>query len=135
MAGVVVSAATESAQTGGADATSVAAAPDAATPKPMPQPDVIFYGRVERNGTPLESGTLTAILPRTGGGLGTVTTYIAPIAGTSYNYALDVPVGYYDSGDTNYAADSIRLGETVRFTVDGVPALLKTADGVTYNEY
>ena len=87
----------------------------------MPQPDVMFYGVALRDGTPLTSGTLTAILPR----LGTITTQIAPIAGTKYNYALPVPLGYYDPTDTNYAADSARLGETVRFTVNGVPALLK----------
>jgi hypothetical protein len=101
----------------------------------MPQPDVIFYGTVARDGKPLERGTLTAILPRAAGGVGTFSATIAPIRGTSFNYALALPMAQYDDGDTNYALDALRLGETVRFTVDGVPALLKTPDGLTFNEY
>jgi len=107
------------------------AAAAALAPNPMPQPDALLYGVALRDGTPLASGTLTAILPR----LGTVTTEIAPIAGTSYNYALPVPLGYYDPGDTNFATDSARVGETVRFTVNGVPALLKDSAGVSYQAY
>ena len=67
----------------------------ALAPNPMPQPDALFYGVALRDGTPLTSGTLTAILPRGG----TVTTEIAPITGTTYNYALPVPLGYYDTAD------------------------------------
>jgi hypothetical protein len=102
-----------------------------ASPNPMPQPDALFYGVALRDGAPLTSGVLTAILPR----LGTVTTQIAPITGTGYNYALPVPLGYYAAGDTNYAAESARVGETVRFTVNGVPAQLKSSAGVSYQAY
>ena len=58
-----------------------------------------------------------------------MTTEIAPITGTTYNYALAIPLAYYDTSDTNYATGSARLGETIRFTVNGVPALLKDTDG------
>ena len=58
----------------------------------MPQPDALFYGVALRDGTPLASGTLTAILPRGD----TVTVEIAPITGTPYNYELAVPLAYYD---------------------------------------
>jgi hypothetical protein len=103
----------------------------ALAPNPMPQPHATFYGVALRDGTPMTSGTLTAILPR----LGTVTTAIGPIAGTGYNYALPVPLGYYDPTDTNYAASSARLGETVRFSVNGVPAVLKDSTGASYQAY
>ena len=49
----------------------------ALAPNPMPQPDAMFYGVALRDGTPLASGTLTAILPRGD----TVTAHIAPITG------------------------------------------------------
>lgn len=102
-----------------------------ATANAMPQPDALFYGVALRDGTPLASGTLTAVLPRGG----TVTTEIAPIAGTSYNYALPVPLGFYDEGDTNYDINSARVNELVRFTIDGVPALLYDATGINYQAY
>ena len=65
----------------------------AVAPRPKPQPDVLFYGVALRDGTPLASGTLTAILPRGD----TVTAEIAPITGTPYNYALAIPLSYYDT--------------------------------------
>ncbi len=121
---------TAASEPGGETAAVQPAAP-ALAPNPMPQPDVLFYGVALRDGTPLASGTLTAILPR----LGTVTTDIGPIAGTRYNYVLSVPLSSYDTSDTNYAVESARVGETVRFTINGVPALLYDATGINYQAY
>jgi hypothetical protein len=104
---------------------------DAAAAVPMPQPDAIFYGIALRDGTPLKSGTLTAILPRGD----TVQTEIAPITGTRYNYALSVPLGYYDSTDTSYATGFARVGEEISFKINGVPALLTNAEGENYQAY
>ena len=67
-------------------------------PNPMPQPDALFYGVALRDGTPLTSGTLTAVLPR----VGTIRPQIAPITGTTYNYAIAIPLDYYDPDETNY---------------------------------
>ncbi len=103
----------------------------AADPKAMPQPDALFYGVALRDGAAMESGTLTAILPRGG----VVTTEIAPITGTSYNYALAVPLSYYDPGVTPTAVDTARIAETISFTVNGVPAVLRDATGTSYQAY
>jgi len=103
----------------------------AADPKAMPQPDALFYGVVLRDGAAMESGTLTAILPRGG----VVTTEIAPITGTGYNYMLAVPLSYYDPGVTPTAVDTARIAETISFTVNGVPAVLRDANGVSYQAY
>jgi hypothetical protein len=99
--------------------------------KPMPQPDAVFYGQVKRDGTVLETGTLTAILPRGD----TISVEIGAITGTDYNYALPIPLATYDAGDTNYAANSARIGETIRFTVDGVPAVLQDSGGTHFQAY
>ncbi len=103
----------------------------AADPNAMPQPDALFYGVALRDGAVMESGTLTAILPRGG----VVTTEIAPIAGTDYNYALAVPLSYYDAGATPTASDSARIAETISFTVNGIPAVLRDATGISYQAY
>ncbi len=101
------------------------------TANPMPQPDAILYGVALHDGTPLTSGTLTAILPR----LGTITTEIGPIAGTDYNYRLPIPLAYYDGNATDYAADSARVGETIQIRINGVPAVLKDHSGAAYQAY
>ena len=61
----------------------------ALAPNPMPQPDAMFYGVALRDGTPLTSGTLTAILPR----LDTMTAEIAPITGTQLQLCAGDPAG------------------------------------------
>jgi len=103
----------------------------AAAANPKPQPDAVFYGVVLRDGTPLASGTLTAILPVPG----TISTEIGPITGTGYNYEITIPLAQYDAGETVREAGFARLNDTVRFTVDGVPALLHDAAGINYQAY
>ncbi len=121
----------ESAQAGAAlPAAGIPAARVAADAKAMPQPDALFYGVAMRDGAVLKSGTLTAVLPRGG----VVTTQIAAITGTDYNYVLAVPLSAYDPGVTPTAIDSARIAETISFTVDGVPAVLRDKDG-TYQAY
>ena len=82
------------------------AAAAALAPNPMPQPDVMFYGVALRDGTPLTSGTLTAILPRGD----TVTAEIAPITGTPYNYELPIPLSTTTQSTDRFAPGSARRG-------------------------
>ncbi len=92
---------------------------------PLPLPDLVFYGTVQRNGVSITSGTVSVVLPRGG----VISAPIGPIAGTAYTYALVVPLSQYRPDTVNYAANSAVVTDTLRFFIDSTPATFIDAQG------
>lgn len=102
--------------------------PSATTPPqnaPLPVPDVMFYGTATLQGAVLESGTITAILPRGE----QIATEIAPIQGTDYNYMLAVPLNVFDDPETaELPADTVVANDTLYFAINAEDAYYKDAN-------
>ena len=91
----------------------------------LPLPDVLIHGTVTRNGEPITAGTVKVVLPR-----GAITsTDIAAIAGTSYTYALAVPLSMYLPDTGSYLADSALVSETLSFRINDLPATFRDDRG------
>lgn len=109
--------------------------PAATTPPenaPLPVPDVLFYGTATANGQVLESGTVEAVLPRGK----RITSEIAPIPGTNYNYAFSVPLRIFDNPDTaTWPPDAVVAGDMLRFTLDGRNAFYKDAQNMDVQNF
>jgi hypothetical protein len=106
-------------------------ASSSASSSPLPLPDALFYGVVVANGEPLSSGAVKAVLPRGA----TVGVDVTPIRGANYSYALSVPLSQYTPDLGDYAADSARPGETIRFLINDTPATFRAASGATTDQF
>ncbi len=108
----------------------------AATPPPpnapLPVPDVLFYGTATSNGQILQSGTVEVVLPRGK----RITSEIAPIPGTNYNYAFSVPLRIFDNPNTaTWPPDAVVAGDILRFTLDGRNAFYKDAQNMDVQNF
>jgi hypothetical protein len=99
---------------------------------PLTVPDVMFYGTATLEGQALESGTVQAVLPRGG----RISTGIAPVSGTDYNYSLAVPLNLFDDPQTaDLPADAVATNDVIRFTINGDNAFYQNASGLDIREF
>lgn len=98
---------------------------------PMPLPDLLLYGKATQEGVPLNSGKISAVLPRGH----SISSEIAPISGTDYGFVLPIPLSMYATGALTLSATSAQIGEQVTFRIDNRLALLKESDSTTAQSY
>ncbi len=64
-----------------------------------------------------------------------VSAAIGPIQGTSYNFALAVPLSMYDPDTGAYEAGSVRTGEVVKFLLNDTPAVFRDANNIAQSQF
>lgn len=92
---------------------------------PLPQPDLMVYGRALQNQTLLSQGVVEALLPR--GAL--LPAAIGEVPGTPYTYILKVLHSSYDPEVTAYQPGSVVAGDLIRFTINGIAARVRDGAG------